>query len=326
MPVQEHRGVLESGRSVSPLRKAHAAVTRIAAVVAALPLFAGCGGDIPIKESSLASSLPQQTAKIVVGQSDRTSVRAQLGTPWVTSDDWRFDLFRATDENSMLMVVMLLPMAYRTEDIRGYVLVNYDDRGMVTAVDYGIATEGDEVFGGTFPASVSLAAGNVAFWASPDEESYFVAVSASRGDDFIQHNPPKEQCRVLLGSSADCGLKTLLDRSDAIVLPRPVPLRYATLPPNYVPFDVKPGNHELEFASATVLCSYEAVSQVSCGAGETRYVTVTASHVPPDGHWHVQDKYLINVETSADKPWARGYYGLFIYANGRWLLPDRFQQ
>src|SRR5512141_1233754 len=112
MPVQERGGVFTSRRSVSRIRKPRGAVTRVAAVLAALPLFAGCG-TMQVKESALAAgSLRQQTAPIVVGQSSRTSGRVQLGKPWVTSEYWRFDLFRWTDQISELMVVMLIPTIY----------------------------------------------------------------------------------------------------------------------------------------------------------------------------------------------------------------------
>ena len=319
MPVELHGGVLKSGRSVSRLRKPRGAVTRIAAVLAALPLFAGCG-TMQVKQSALAAdSLKQQTAPIVVGQSNRASVRVQLGKPWVASEYWRFDLFRWTDQISEVMVVMLIPTMYTSEDVHGYVLVSYDDSGTVTALEYGFVGEGDWMLNPVYAGAVQLQAGNVTFRATSNEESVQIAVPATQGDDYMRQHAATGRCRVLLGCNTDCGLKTVLDRADAIVVPK------ASLG-SLLPFDLEPGAHDFGFASASVFCSYEGVSHVDCGAGETRYVAVTASRVPPDEHLHLQNRYLLGVETSADKPQALIDYGLLIYFNGRWLIPDGSQQ
>jgi len=318
MPVQEHGGVLKSGRSASRLRKPRGPVTRIAAVLAALPLFAGCG-TTQVRQSALAGgSLEKQTAPIVVGQSNRASVRVLLGKPWIESEYWRFDLFRWTDQIAELLIV-LIPTMYSSEDVHGYVLVSYDDSGAVTAVDYGITREGDWMLNPNYAGALQLHARDVTFWATRSEESVQIAVPATQGDDYVRQHAATGRCRLLLGSSADCGLKTALDRADPIEVP-------AASPSSLIAFDAEPGVHDLKFASASAFCSYEAVSHVDCQAGETRYVTVTATPVPPDGHLHLQNKYLLDVEMSTDKPEALGSYGLLIYLNGRWLVPDGLQR
>jgi hypothetical protein len=319
-----HRPMIATGKRLSvwsrlvsrPARR-DAGSGVIAAILMAALLSAGCGGMIPIEESSLASSLKQQIAPIVVGQSDRASVRAQLGTPWITSNEWRFDLFRANDRNSTLTWI-IIPVAYTTEDIHGYVLVSYDDHETVTALDYGIAREGD-MPANTHPESPVLKAGGVTFWASPNESSVFVSVPSSRGQDFIQHSIPAGRCRVLLGNvNAGCGVKAELDGRSAVTLPR------GTLPSvDYylVPFDLRPGTHDLKLSSDTLLCSYESMSQIQCEAGETHYITATIIPVPPSGRWHVQEKFRIDFETADEEPATLTYYGLMVYANGRWLMP-----
>lgn len=289
----------------------------LAAILVSALLSAGCGGMIPINESSLAGSLKQQTAPIVVGQSDRASVRGQLGAPWITSNDWRFDLFRSTDKNSTLTWI-IIPVAYTTEDVHGYVLVSYDDRGTVTALDYRIGREGD-MLGGSNPGSAVLRAGDLTFWASPDESSVFVSVPSSRNKDFIHHSVPTGQCRVLLGNAnAYCGVKAEVDGHRAITLPRdalPSVSYYQVL------FDLRPGTHELKLSSDSLLCSYEVATQVQCEAGATRYVTAKVTHVPPDGSWHIQEKFVVDVETTDEEPGSLTDYGLMIYANGQWLAP-----
>ncbi|MFO1393900.1 MAG: hypothetical protein U1F09_09095 [Steroidobacteraceae bacterium] len=294
----------------------------MAAILVAALLAAGCGGMIPIDESSLEDSLAQQIAPIVVGQSDRASVRAQLGKPWITSNEWRFDLFRSNDKNSTLTWI-IIPVAYTTEDIRGYVLVSYDDRGAVTALDYGIGREGD-MPAGTRPDYTVLRTGDVTFWASPNESSVFVSVPSSRNQDFIQHNLFTGRCRVLLRNvNAYCGVKAELDGRSAVTLPR---VTVPSVDYYVVPFELRPGTHDLKLSSDSLFCSYEATNQVQCKAGDTHYITATIVPVSPYERRRMQQKFRIDFETTDKQPATPTDYGLMVYANGHWLVPTESER
>lgn len=80
-------------------------------------------GEIPLRESQIDESLPAATAWIVPGQTDRAAVRQRLGAPWLASDDWQFDLFRMSDQDARVLVMLVVPIGTSRDDVRGYVLV-----------------------------------------------------------------------------------------------------------------------------------------------------------------------------------------------------------
>jgi len=57
-------------------------------------------------DQPLPENLGEQTAPIVAGKSDRAPVRSLLGQPWLSSDHWRFDLFRSTDRSSAIVFLV----------------------------------------------------------------------------------------------------------------------------------------------------------------------------------------------------------------------------
>lgn len=279
-------------------------------------LLAGCG-DIQVKESKIEQTLPQQVAPVVVGQSDRASVRALLGAPWLSSNYWRFDVFRTSDKNSQLMLIFV-PVMYSTEKYYGYVVVNYDDRGTVAAVDQGVTREGD-MMSYTYPKPVLLQAGDVRFWASADGDLAYLAVTAGRGDQYLSGSRPDGRCRVFFGSpDAFCGLRATVDGTQELTVPG------ASLDraPFLAPLQVTAGKHDLRFTADDTFCALETRIQLSCAAGETQFANVTIAKGPPKGTWDIKQKYSAEVSLSRDKPESLRDQGLLVYMNGRWLLPQ----
>lgn len=295
------------------------ATRRIAAVVAILAasvLSAGCG-DIQIKQSGLEQSLPTQIAPIAPGRSDRASVRAQLGAPWLSSTYWRFDVFRTSDQNSQLMLIFI-PVMYSTEKYYGYVVVNYDDRGTVTAVDQGVTREGDAM-SYTYPKAVLLRAGDLTLWASADGDRAYLAVNAPRAVDYLARTPPRGACRLVFGSAdARCGLRADLDGKHQASVPGAALDRESFL----VPLEAAAGRHELRFVPDDRFCAFEAEGTWSCAAGETHYADVTIALGPAKGTWDIKQKYSAELSLTRERPEPLRDQGLLLYANGRWLVPQ----
>jgi len=103
------------------------------------------------------------------------AIRQRLGEPWLASEYWRFDLFRLTGE-----------------DVRGYVLVYYDESGHASAYGKGV-THGENLSWRTpmeGEDSILLIAGEVRFAVETSSHTPSVLISAARRDEYPGTPPP----------------------------------------------------------------------------------------------------------------------------------------
>ena len=285
--------------------------------LAALAAIAGCSG-VGSQLSPMGEDLGKQAAAIVVGESDRESVRALLGAPWLTSDYWHFDLFRSTDRDSAVFYLAFVPVARASQDVRGLMLVTYATDGAVTAFDSGLA-RGGNILGPASRQTATLRASGVAYWESEDGESFYLAVDSTLANAQLEHFDGDERCRMLVATVGDyCSLRVAVDDQHPMVLP-PHSDRF---PPSLLPVELKPGLHTLRFTSGRWACSFETGKQISCAPGKSSCVNVALTMGPRATGWQFKQAYSADL-TVSDQPLDPDCdYGLIIYANGRWLVPQ----
>lgn len=286
----------------------------VAAVFSTALVLHGCG-EMSVRESQVEQTLTPKTASIVVGQTDRAAMRQLLGEPWLASQYWQFDLFQLSGQNSALTIIFI-PMLYSTEDVRGYVLVTYDEHGVVAAFGHGIAREGNTGMS-TFPVSVSIRAGDIEFRASGDGERTYLAVDPPRAEAYLASFPAQNGCRILLGTVGDrCGTRVTIDGGPPVVMPT----ESTDWRPAWLPIEVAPGTHGVEFASDIWHCAFEGREQVSCAAAENRYAAVALTPVEATSAWQLKARLAATVTVAGAPPDAFHGHALILHANGAWRV------
>lgn len=296
-------------------------------VVTTLVLMAlvGCG-EYPLKDSQVEESLPTTMAPITVGETGRADVRRLLGEPRLASEYWRFDLYRLSDK--LLHVHWyLFPMAVSSQDVTGYVLVEYDDHGKVRA--YGLASTREPSFLRYDPGDdADLVVGNVQLTAHEDSE--FVAVTTDRRDSYLREYTAPERCRVVMGCAPGywCPVRLKIDSGGQIDLP----LAEADPPSALVVRDVTAGEHRIEAVPARSRVTVPGATQVTCAAGQTRFIAVELTHNASKDAGAGQGlrlatsarrQHLIaTLAISAEMPEVLTGSPLLIWRDGQWLVPQ----
>jgi hypothetical protein len=286
------------------------------AAAGALAALGGCG-EYPLKESQIEAALPEKTAPIVVGQTDRAAVRQALGKPWLASEYWGLDVFRIADSN-VNMVMILIPVWLSTDGTTGYVLVTYDASSKVTGYGKDIASEGS-LLAMTVDQGAAVFAGDVRFAVSGDRDEAFVAVASARRDEYLHRHPPTDRCGLLVGCAGDwCGTRVAIDGRSTVAMPGAV-TRWL---PAVAPLRVMPGDHRIGVGPTRWDMAFEAETPFSCAAGESLYVLIdfASSEVTVPGGF--RRKLPATVTISREMPEAFRDQGMLIYANGTWLVPQ----
>jgi hypothetical protein len=275
----------------------------------------GCGSG-PVRESKVQPTLEQETVGIIVGQSDRSQLRKQLGEPWMSSQYWSFDLFHLSDRR-VVMAMMLVPVWVSVADVNGYVLVSYDAAGKVAAYERGFTSE-QAIFEDPNSSrdAVQVRAGPITFGDTADRDASFIAVGPKRRDRYLQDYPSRADCTVIVGCANDwCATKFEIDDGPSLRLTDTV----ARFDAAVAPVRVKPGLHRVVFKSIKFGVSFDVNASLSCAAGETRYVALDTGLPGPPGasmrHPHA------TVAVSPDMPQAFREQSMLIFREGKWLVP-----
>lgn len=285
--------------------------TGIVVVMLALAL-GGCGIGVPLEKSRIEKELPQTTATIVVGQSDRAAVRRMLGEPLAASDYWQFDLFRVSESNSLLLI---LPFpAYSKEDVTAYVLVRYDVRQTVVAYDTGITSSPSMMSSNpTWGAKVSAADTSFIFEWEPKAGSVYV--DAPRRDQFLAEHGARDRCAVLAGwiSGGDRIRRLEVDGRSTLAFPG---LRLLML---------EAGSHRLEIPPGT-WDTLRASAEFSCAAGQVSYAAFEFWPVNDlvDGRprMHLRVPLEGSISVLQEMPEQFAEQPLLIWRDGVWLVPQ----
>jgi hypothetical protein len=281
------------------------------AVAGAISL-GGCG-SVPVTESKVEPTLEQQTAPIRAGQTDRSQVRALLGTALLTSDYWRFDLFHISDRR-VIATLMLVPVYVSVSDVHGYVLVAYDEHWKVVEYEQGITSE-VVLFEITDRPVVRLRAGPLRFGDTKGRDEMFLGIDAARRDEFLSQHPVRDACRVLVGcASSHCGVRFTVDAQPKVELTNRATGWDLTLAP--VPVAV--GRHRLHYESTVFGVSFDGTTDFNCASGESLYALIdTGMGRQLEWQWHPKT----SVSVSKVMPEAWRDLSLLLYRGDRWLVP-----
>lgn len=308
-------------------------VLGIAATVVLALGVSGCG-ELRVRESKIETSLPQKAAPIVVGETNRATVRQLLGEPWIASDYWRFDLFRLSDR-SLEVAVILIPVWVATDDVHGYLLVSYDEDGKVSAHGGGMV-RGDSVSRRSLlsdpqAGSTMITAGETTFAVDLLKQIPSIFVSPQRRDHFLKSvGTADTQCVLVTGCVVGlCRIGLAIDGAPARLLldgflgSRAFGAGSSELTQQswVAPLIVASGVHRLE-ASHAKTTLLDAGTEFSCVAGEALFadIEVAAERGPSLLHWNVP--YRVKYSFSKDPPeWLRKL-PMLIWREGQWLVPQ----
>lgn len=298
---------------------------RAAAACAVLAL-GGCMTAVPVAKTDIEQTAPVRVAAVVVGQTDRTTARQQLGEPWLSSDVWRFDLFRAQgrDVSAPVMFVFWwpVPLGVAVDKTTSYVLLSYDANNVTDAEAHGLAVdpsvwssvEGPQ--GGQPATGVQLDSGDLEFGITGNESEQYLSVEYARGKAYLDDHPWPDACRLVLGFAEwGYGARVALDDGPGIALPE----KLTTFQNTLLVLKLPAGPHRLEMSPLSALQKFEAAAEFNCGAGETRYGVLSL-------RFDRTEKLFLavlqpGIEMSSSWPAVFDGHRWLVWGNGRWLLP-----
>ena len=286
------------------------------AVAAVLGLtLAGCG-EFPLKESDVEATLPTKAAQIAIGETDRAEVRRVFGAPLAASEYWRFDLFRLS-EKDVTLHWYLFPMAVSSQDVNGYMVVEYDDRGTVTAYQYGLERE-SSFLRYDVGEEADLVAQDVQLVA--DEDTVFLAVSAERRDSYLTEHDALPGCRVVIGcaSSEWCFVRVKIDGDRQVDLPLALGFRPTAL----VAQELAAGEHSITASPALNRVSFAGATTFTCPAGETRFMALELSPDDTKGVTVFRRHLFATFAVSVEVPEVLAAQRFMIWRDGEWLVPQ----
>lgn len=282
----------------------------------------------------------EQSLKIRIGESSRADVRALLGEPWLQSDFWHFDLFRAESEQKELSFFVFftppVPMGVFTWKVGGYVLVSYDSAGHVAKVSADNASRGmgDQ-------DALMLRAGELNIVIEPlGDGSPQLIVDPAHLANFLALRRASPVCTLILACSRPASSQRWPDENcpDRVAIddgepfdPKPlyavcdpasncpptaVPGNMFARVPLLVPFTLPPGQHRLQMSSSVFKGRMEAAFE--CAAGEVRYATVNGQV-----NWHWWGPRSSTLDTTAtwsgDPPTDWSSRSVLLYRRDRWM-------
>jgi hypothetical protein len=291
-------------------------------------------------------SIPDRSAQVVAGHTERTDVRRALGTPIISSTHWRFDLFRATTEQSEVVFAVTpwpVPFARLEDQLQRYTLVAYDAQSRATAVASGLFRK-PATWRNTAPISsdfraLHLRAAALMFFVDPEgaRETNLLVVP-SRRDVFLADARSSKGCTVVLGCGGrGCADQLLVDAGPV----RRLPVRTAhvywisaterdawlqdTEPHGTDPkmpwlealvaIELAAGEHTFVFSAKHFDGS--GSSQLACRPGDVTYLTIDA--FSDESFWR---KALVDwqiTQSNAMPEYFKGR-GLVLLDDGRWYV------
>jgi hypothetical protein len=307
-----------------------------------LTVLAGCSFGVPLKQPTVVPQQAERSATIRLGESTRDDVRAALGEPWLRSEFWRVEVYRADDKRTelgfMVAIVVPVPVGVFSEKRHGYVLVTYDGAGHASRVSSGFLSEG-------------LAASEADKWLVIRSDEITLAVDqvrtkwrttliadSSRLSDYLAERRHAAGCTLVVacdevrgcpdelavdgGEPFDPSPITVLCAPDA-PCPKGTPLagmgidgKSFVLVPVLHAIGVAPGSHRLRIAGSMIHGGGEA--SFACSGGEVLYGTI---HSRVEGaSWWSRGKPTATVTLSPAAPPSWDDYGFALYRDGRWLV------
>jgi hypothetical protein len=315
-----------------------------AAGLLALAILGGCEIAVPVHQSRLEQLQAERMAGIRPGESTRAEVQGVLGEPWLESRDWRVELYRASDERSVIPVVIVLvfpaPMGLYTDELHGYTLVGYDADGRVSEVSSAIATRGSWWRGPLYGRQdLAIRADDLTFLIDSGRHRPALLADPARLPEYMALRRAASTCTLVVACDLDAGcpdqvgvdVANSLDPSPILTscdprqgCPRPT---VATEPPpdgpgfqfvyTVSPIGVPPGDHRLVVTSSVLDGRSEAA--FTCSAGQVLHAAVH-SRVEGASRWFARKTMLATVAFSSEAPSAWAGRMLALYRGDRWVV------
>ena len=303
-------------------------------------ILTGCGFGVPLKNAEAVDEQGRRSALIKAGQSTRTSVRAELGEPWLQSRFWGFDVYLARDTAKELggpvILILPIPIGVFTAQVAGYVLVTYDEKGYVTNVSSGNASRST----GQQDALMLRADGLNLGIEKVAERGPHLMADADRLAAYLGKRRATDTCTIILACEEGkhqkwqyegCPDRAAIDDAEPIDLqpffgscepgkscpPRTMPSGPYVRVPTVYPITLSPGKHRILMTSSTFKGRHE--SKFACTRGEVLY-GVVRGHVSWDW-WGPRTSTLdttVSFSNTIPEQWSS--YSVLLYRGKRWYV------
>jgi hypothetical protein len=98
--------------------------------------LSGCGEVTVLSE--VPDELDTLRSQITPGQTSRNEVQEKLGQPFIRSESWRVEVYRARSGHDVTTVIGVLPFWIYAKNVYIYALIVYDENGVVEAIDWDV--------------------------------------------------------------------------------------------------------------------------------------------------------------------------------------------
>jgi len=185
--------------------------------------------------------LEDKSGSIVMGETDRSTVRKMLGNPIIRSDDWNLDVFRQSATQFFAPYAYFFPVGLYWDTAYRYTLVTYDSNNTVQDIDSDTYNEVSLTsdLSDYVPKACSLKAGNIIFERGFDRGDGVLMLSPESKDSYIEKIKSYSHCTIMIGCDKKCPDILSLDQGGNILMSSGTILI----------FSYPPGNHKIKVSS-----------------------------------------------------------------------------
>lgn len=212
--------------------------------------------------------LPDRSGSILSGRMNREAVRASFGEPVITSRYWGMDLYRDASSQTEVLLTVVIPSGWITDDIYRYTLVAYGEGGVVQSTATGLhrkpsswrtasPVEYDHL-------TLSLRAGDITFVTEWDDRYETLLATPARRDEYLALARSSPRCTVVIGcGTLECSKNLRVDDGPTL----PLPCRLKTRNFDAGALELLRQGREEEYENSYPLTTYETVAALSLAPG-----------------------------------------------------------
>ncbi|MBP7147543.1 MAG: hypothetical protein KBD01_08355 [Acidobacteria bacterium] len=308
-----------------------------------LESLALCGcGSVTLHETTAVTRQSEIGAKLEPGTAC-DGVRIMLGEPWLASEAWGFDVYRADDKRSAAIVAVVLvvpvPAGWGSEKRQGFVLVTYDEAKTVAQVAAGSASRG--ILASDATRWMTIKAGAISAVVDPQlhHQRTTILADAALLPGYIARRRQAAECTVVVGCDGTGGCPDQFS-IDGGTIHDPAPIEALCAPAAPCPagthggadhriaqkdivrvpvlhvLGVSPGSHRLRATSSRI--EGEGRATFDCAAGEAVYMAVRSEVVRASKRGPKTLQATITPSATAPGAWAG--YNVVLFRDDRWLV------
>ena len=300
-----------------------------------------CGFGIPLKKPEIVKRQTERSGTLRIGESSVADVHTILGEPLLQSLYWGVDVFQVEDVQKELAFFIFftppVPMGVFTTKVGGYVLVTYDNNGLVSNVASGTASNG---MGGQ--EALMLRGGDLNFVIETfDLRGPQLIIQSARLLNYFDLHRAAQECTLVLACELPKTSERLPNEAcpDHVVIDAGEPFNlqplFTTCEPDNCPDTAVPGgsgymhlpllypitlshgHHQLELSSS--IFKGRDVSTFNCDSGQVLFGII---HGRVYWHWWGSRSSTLNtsVSLSAAPPSDWRSYSALLYSYNNWLV------